>query len=92
MYSTTEVFTQENAGVTHEAIQKYIHTYTSVLLTYAIYTTFKWMSHFLDNKYLSTEQIECVFKYHFSSILNCAFSFSRLLRSDGRLLNILIPT
>jgi hypothetical protein len=55
MYSTTEVFTQENTVVTHEAIQKYIHIYTSILSTYAIYTTFKWMSHFLDDKYSSTE-------------------------------------
>jgi hypothetical protein len=55
MYSTTEVFTQENTVVTHEAIQKYINVHTAILLTYAIYTTFKWMSHFLDNKYSSTE-------------------------------------
>jgi hypothetical protein len=41
MYSTNEVSTQENAMVTHEAIQKYIHIYTPILLTYAIYTTFK---------------------------------------------------
>jgi hypothetical protein len=46
MYSTTEVFTQENTVVTHEAIKKYVHIDTSILSTYAIYTTFKWMSHF----------------------------------------------
>jgi hypothetical protein len=48
MYSTTDVFTQENTVVTHEAIKK-IHLYT--LSTYAIYTNFKLTSHFLDNKY-----------------------------------------
>jgi hypothetical protein len=34
MYSTTEVFTQENTVLTHEAIQNYIHIYicTSTLL------------------------------------------------------------
>jgi hypothetical protein len=48
MYSTTEVSTQENTVVTHEAIQKYIYIYTSILSTYAICTTFKW--------YLSTRQ------------------------------------
>jgi hypothetical protein len=37
-YSTTEVFTQENTAVTHEAIKKYIHIYTSILSAYAIYT------------------------------------------------------
>jgi hypothetical protein len=48
--------TKENTVVTLEAIEKYIHIYTPVLLsTYAIYTTFKWMSHFLDNKYSSRE-------------------------------------
>jgi hypothetical protein len=30
MYSTTEVFTEENTVVTHGAIQKYIHIYTSI--------------------------------------------------------------
>jgi hypothetical protein len=50
MYSTTEVFTQENTMVTHEVI------YTSILSPYAIYRTFKWMSHILDNKYLLKEQ------------------------------------
>jgi hypothetical protein len=49
MYSTTEVShkkTQQNSVVTHEAIQKYIRTYTrtSILSTYDIYTTFKWMT------------------------------------------------
>jgi hypothetical protein len=38
--------TQENTVATHEGIQKYIHIYTSVLSTYAIYTAFKWISHF----------------------------------------------
>jgi hypothetical protein len=47
--------TQENTVVTHKAIQKYIHIYTSILSTYAICTTFKWMSHFLDYKYSSKE-------------------------------------
>jgi hypothetical protein len=63
MYSTTEVFTQENPNftvVSHEAIQKYIHIYITIQSTYAIYTAFKWMSHFLDNKYSSTECNECV--------------------------------
>jgi hypothetical protein len=46
---------QENTMVTHEAIQKYIHIYTLILSTYAINTTFKWMSHFLENTYSSTE-------------------------------------
>jgi hypothetical protein len=55
MYSTTEVSTQERTVVTHDAIQKYIYIYTSILSTCAIYTTFKWMSHFLDDKYSSTE-------------------------------------
>jgi hypothetical protein len=55
--------TQENTVVTHKAIQKYIHIYASILSTYAIYTTFKWMSHFSDNKYSLTECSECVFKY-----------------------------
>jgi hypothetical protein len=32
---------QENIVVTHEVIQKYVHIYTSVLSTYAVYTTFK---------------------------------------------------
>jgi hypothetical protein len=27
MYSTTEIFTQENTVVTHETIQKYVHVY-----------------------------------------------------------------
>jgi hypothetical protein len=31
MYSTTEAFTQENAGVTHEVIQKYIHIYINTV-------------------------------------------------------------
>jgi hypothetical protein len=35
----TQKKTQENTVVTHEAIQKYIHIYTSILSTYAIYTT-----------------------------------------------------
>jgi hypothetical protein len=47
--------TKENTVVTHEAIEKYIHIHTPILFTYAIYTAFKWMSHFLDNKYSSTE-------------------------------------
>jgi hypothetical protein len=47
--------TQENTVATHKAIQKYIHIYTSILSTKSIYTTFKWMSHFLDNKYASIE-------------------------------------
>jgi hypothetical protein len=56
MYSTTEVFTEENTVVTHEANEKYVHIYTSILSTYAIYsyTTFKWTTH-LDNRYTSTE-------------------------------------
>jgi hypothetical protein len=45
----------ENTVVKHEAIQKYIPIYTSIMSTYAIHTTFKWMNHFLDNKYSSTE-------------------------------------
>jgi hypothetical protein len=65
--------TQENTVATHEAIQKYIHIYTSNLLTYAIYTTFKWMSHFLDNKNSLPMKNECVFKYHFSATLNHTF-------------------
>jgi hypothetical protein len=48
-------FSPKETMITHETIQKYIDTYLSIILTYAIYTTFKWMSHFLDNKYLSTE-------------------------------------
>jgi hypothetical protein len=57
MYSTTEVFTQEKTVITHEAIKKciLIYIHTSVLPTYAICTSFNWMSHFLDNKYSSTE-------------------------------------
>jgi hypothetical protein len=42
--------TQENTVVTHEAIQKYIHIYTSILSNYAICTTFKWLSHFSDDE------------------------------------------
>jgi hypothetical protein len=83
--------TQQNTVVAHEAVQKYIHIYTSILSSYAIYTTFKWMSQFLDSKYSSTEWNECVFKYYSGAILNPAFSFIRLLRSDGRLMNILFP-
>jgi ribosome biogenesis protein Tsr3 len=60
MYSTTEVFTQKNTVVTHEAIQTYIYIYTPIMSTYALSTTFKWTSHFLDNKYSSTEWNECV--------------------------------
>jgi hypothetical protein len=45
MYNTTEVFTQESPRkkkvVTHEAIKKYNNIYTSILSTYAFYTTFK---------------------------------------------------
>jgi hypothetical protein len=70
--------TEENAVVTHEALQKYVHIYTSIVSTYAVYTSYKQVSNFLDNKYASTE-------YRFSAILNHAFSFVRLLRSDGRL-------
>jgi predicted LPLAT superfamily acyltransferase len=58
MYSTTEIFTQETPRkqvVTHEAVQKYIHIYTSILSTYAIYSTFKWMRNYLDSNVLSTE-------------------------------------
>jgi hypothetical protein len=44
VYSTTEISNQENTVVTHEAIQKYIHKYTSILSTYATYTNFKWLS------------------------------------------------
>jgi hypothetical protein len=54
MYSATAVFTQktlEKTVVTHEAIQKYIHIYTSILSTYAICTTFKWISQLLEDKY-----------------------------------------
>jgi hypothetical protein len=29
---------------THQAIQKYVHIYTSILSTYATYITFKWKS------------------------------------------------
>jgi hypothetical protein len=48
--------TKENIVVALEATEKYIHIYTPVLVsTYAIYTTFKWMSHFSDNKYSSRE-------------------------------------
>jgi hypothetical protein len=32
MYSTTEVFTQENRVVTHQAIQKYIQKYCQLML------------------------------------------------------------
>jgi hypothetical protein len=39
--------TPENTVVTHEGIQKYIHIYTSILSTHAIYTAFEWMSHFV---------------------------------------------
>jgi hypothetical protein len=46
---------QEKTVVTHEAIQKYIHIYTSVLWTYAICNTFKWMSQFLGGKCSSIE-------------------------------------
>jgi hypothetical protein len=59
-----------------------------LLSSYAIYTTFKWTSHFLDNRYSSTEYNGCLFKHPFSTILNPAFSFIRLLRSDGRLIKI----
>jgi hypothetical protein len=83
--------TQENTVVTHEAIQKYIHIYIPILSTYAIYMTFKWMCYFLENKYSSAEYNECMIKYRFSAILNCALSFIKLLRSDGRLLKIFIP-
>jgi hypothetical protein len=37
---------QENTVVTHEAVETYIQVYTSILLTYAISTTFKWVSQF----------------------------------------------
>jgi hypothetical protein len=82
--------TQENTVVTHDAIQKHIHIYTPILSTYAIYTTFKWVSHFLDNRY-SSARAECVFGHRFGAILNRVFSFMRLSKSDGRLLKILIP-
>jgi hypothetical protein len=48
------------------------------------------MNCFLDNRYSSTEYNECVVKYHFGATLNRAFSFIRYLRSEGRLLKILI--
>jgi hypothetical protein len=47
--------TQESTVVTHETTQKYVHIYTSKLSTYAIYAALKWMSHFLEKKYSSTE-------------------------------------
>jgi hypothetical protein len=50
----------ENTVITHEAIQKYIHIYTSLLLTYANYTTFKWMNHFLDNIVINRVVWVCV--------------------------------
>jgi hypothetical protein len=49
------------------------------------------MNQILDNGYSSTEYNEGEFKYRFSVILNRAFSFLRLLKSDGRLLKLLIP-
>jgi hypothetical protein len=75
----------------HMRLFKNTSTLCTILSTYAIYTAFKWMSHFLDNRYSSTEKNEYVFKYCFSAILNCVFSFIRLFRSDGKLLNIFIP-
>jgi hypothetical protein len=43
--------TQENPVVTHAGIQKYINICTSTILsTYAIYTTSKWMSHLVDDE------------------------------------------
>jgi hypothetical protein len=41
MYNAIEVFTQENTVVMHEAIQKCIHIFASVLSIYTIKTTFK---------------------------------------------------
>jgi hypothetical protein len=78
--------TQEYAGVTHEAIQKCIHINTSALSTYAFDTGLKWVSQFLDNR----RECVCVFKSHYSAILNRAFSFIRPLKSDGRLLRTFI--
>jgi hypothetical protein len=68
--------TQENSGYTwgYSKIHPHIYICTSILPTYTMCTTFKWMSHFSDNKYLSTS----VLKYPFSAILNRAFSFIRL--------------
>jgi uncharacterized membrane protein len=43
--------TRKYGGYTDEAVQKYNHKYTSVLSTYVIYTTSRWMSNFLHNKY-----------------------------------------
>jgi hypothetical protein len=48
-------------------------------------------SHYPNNTYSSTEHYKCVNKYPFSAILNRAFSFIKLLISDGSLLKILIP-
>jgi hypothetical protein len=45
MYNSTEVFTRENKEVTHKAVQKYIHLYSTSIL-YAIYTNLEWKSHF----------------------------------------------
>jgi hypothetical protein len=45
------------------------------------------MSCFLGSGYSSAE---CVFKYRFSATINCAF-FIHKMRSDVKLLNILIP-
>jgi hypothetical protein len=57
----------------------------------AIYKTLIWMSLYPDKMYSSTEEYECVIKYHFSAILNRASSIIRLLISNGRLMMILIP-
>jgi hypothetical protein len=61
-------FSQENTVVTHEAIQKYIHIYTSILSTYDIYTMFKWMTYFLGNKHSSTEYFNCFFLPYYPRI------------------------
>jgi hypothetical protein len=39
----------------------------------------------------STELKECVIKYLFSAALYCAYLPIRVVRFDGRLLNILMP-
>jgi hypothetical protein len=78
------------------------HKYTSAMLNPHIDTTCKLCTYtmnpyrycnesFLRIRNSSTEYKECVLKYHFTVTLNCLSLFIRLLRVDGRLLNILIP-
>jgi hypothetical protein len=58
--------------ITHEAIQKYIHVYTSILSIYAIYTILNgWVTFETISIYQQSRM--SVLKYHFSAILNRDF-------------------